>query len=39
VLPLATQLIWSHIIELLPVETIEAKLFYANMAIDEYLGK
>jgi hypothetical protein len=37
--PLATQLTWSHFIELLPIETIEAKLFYANMAIDENLGK
>jgi predicted nuclease of restriction endonuclease-like (RecB) superfamily len=37
--PLATQLTWSHFIELLPVENIEAKLFYANAAIDENLGK
>ena len=26
----STQLSWSHIIELLPLKTIEAKLFYAN---------
>jgi len=30
--PLATQLSWSHFVELLPLKTIEAKLFYAQAA-------
>jgi len=30
--PLATQLSWSHFIELLPLKSVEAKLFYARAA-------
>ncbi|MDR2727795.1 MAG: PDDEXK nuclease domain-containing protein [Chitinispirillales bacterium] len=30
--PLATQLTWSHIIEILPLKTLQAKLFYMNEA-------
>jgi predicted nuclease of restriction endonuclease-like (RecB) superfamily len=37
--PLATQLTWTHFVELLPLKTTEAKLFYANKAIEESLGK
>jgi len=35
---LSPQLSWSHIIELLPLETTAAKLFYAKDAIDRRLG-
>jgi hypothetical protein len=35
---LSTQLSWSHIIELLPLQPLEAKLFYANEAILQGLG-
>jgi predicted nuclease of restriction endonuclease-like (RecB) superfamily len=35
---LSTQLSWSHIIELLPLQTMDAKLFYANEAIVQGQG-
>ena len=35
---LSTQLSWSHIVELLPLQTLEAKLFYANEVINENMG-
>ena len=35
---LSPQLSWSHIIELLPLATIEAKLFYAKDAVSRRLG-
>ncbi|MDR0289916.1 MAG: PDDEXK nuclease domain-containing protein [Treponema sp.] len=34
----STQLGWSHIIELLPLQTIEAKMFYANEAKEQGFG-
>jgi len=37
--PLATQLSWSHFIEILPLETEKARLFYANEAVTRHLGK
>ncbi|MDP9956691.1 putative nuclease of restriction endonuclease-like (RecB) superfamily [Epilithonimonas hungarica] len=37
--PLATQLSWSHFIELFPLKTYEAKLFYAQLSIEGRLGK
>lgn len=37
--PLAAQLSWSHFIELLPLKTIEAKLFYAQKSIEARWGK
>jgi len=36
--PLATQLRWSHFIELLPLKTVEAKLFYAQAAANGCLS-
>ena len=39
VVPLARQLSWSHIILLLPLKTSEGKIFYAQRAIEEGLGK
>jgi len=39
VVPLARQLSWSHIIILLPLKTIKEKIFYAQYAIEEGLGK
>ncbi len=39
VVPLARQLSWSHIILLLPLKTIDAKLFYAQLAINDSWGK
>ena len=39
VVPLSTQLSWSHIIILLPLKSTEEKLFYAQRAIDDGLGK
>jgi hypothetical protein len=36
---LSTQLSWSHIIELLPLQSIEAKLFYVNETIGQGLGR
>jgi len=37
--PLATQLSWSHFIELFPLKTDEARMFYAKKAIEESWGK
>jgi predicted nuclease of restriction endonuclease-like (RecB) superfamily len=37
--PLATQLSWSHFIEILPIETEKARLFYAHEAVTRHLGK
>jgi len=37
--PLATQLSWSHFIEILPLETEKARLFYAKEAATRHLGK
>ena len=37
--PLATQLSWSHFIEILSLETEKARLFYANEAATRHLGK
>jgi predicted nuclease of restriction endonuclease-like (RecB) superfamily len=37
--PLAAQLSWSHFIELFPLKSIEAKLYYAQKAIEEVWGK
>ena len=37
--PLATQLSWSHIIEVLPLKTPEARLFYLGEAANRQLGK
>jgi len=36
--PLATQLSWSHFIEILPLETEKARLYYANDAVTRNLG-
>lgn len=38
VLTLSRQLSWSHFVELLPLKTIEAKLFYAQNASNNLLG-
>ncbi|WP_461257432.1 DUF1016 N-terminal domain-containing protein, partial [Treponema sp. R80B11-R83G3] len=35
---LSTQLSWSHFIEILPLETEKARLYYANDAITRNLG-
>ena len=35
---LSSQLSWSHFIELLPLKTIEARLYYANDAAERHLG-
>jgi predicted nuclease of restriction endonuclease-like (RecB) superfamily len=37
--PLAPQLSWSHIIEVLPLKTAEARLFYLSEAATRQLGK
>ncbi|MDR1647162.1 MAG: PDDEXK nuclease domain-containing protein [Zoogloeaceae bacterium] len=37
--PLATQLNWSHIIEVLPLKTQEARIFYLKEAATAQLGK
>ena len=37
--PLATQLSWSHFIELFPLKSLEAKLFYAQNSIEQNWGK
>jgi len=37
--PLATQLSWSHIVEILPLKDIDAKLFYLSEAATHRLGK
>jgi len=39
VVPLARHLSWSHFILLLPLKTMEEKLFYAQLAINENWGK
>ncbi len=39
VVPLARQLSWSHFLILIPLKTMDSKLFYANKAIEETLGK
>jgi len=39
VVPLARQLTWSHLIILLPIKNSEARIFYAQRAIEERLGK
>jgi predicted nuclease of restriction endonuclease-like (RecB) superfamily len=36
--PLSRQLSWSHFVELLPLKTIEAKLFYAQNASNNLFG-
>jgi hypothetical protein len=38
VAPLAQQLTWSHFIEILPLESEEARLYYANDAATRHLG-
>lgn len=38
VVPLTRQLSWSHFVELLPLKTIGAKLFYAQNAADNLFG-
>ncbi|GHT48959.1 hypothetical protein FACS189440_13730 [Bacteroidia bacterium] len=38
VVPLARQLSWSHFVEILPIKTTEAKLFYAQEALTQKLG-
>jgi predicted nuclease of restriction endonuclease-like (RecB) superfamily len=38
VAPLARQLSWSHFVELLPLKTIEAKLFYGQNASNNLFG-
>jgi predicted nuclease of restriction endonuclease-like (RecB) superfamily len=38
VVPLSRQLSWSHFVELLPLKSIEAKLFYAQNAADNLFG-
>jgi predicted nuclease of restriction endonuclease-like (RecB) superfamily len=35
---LATQLSWSHFIELLPLQTPDAKLFYAQEVVNQGFG-
>ncbi len=37
--PLATQLSWSHFIELFPLKSIESKLYYAQNSIEQSWGK
>jgi predicted nuclease of restriction endonuclease-like (RecB) superfamily len=37
--PLAPQLTWSHVIELLSVKTLDGRIFYANRAIEENWSK
>lgn len=39
VTPLATQLSWSHFIELFPIKTDEARMYYAQKVIEESWGK
>jgi predicted nuclease of restriction endonuclease-like (RecB) superfamily len=39
VVPLARQLSWSHFLILLPLKNQEAKLFYAQKAVSETMGK
>jgi predicted nuclease of restriction endonuclease-like (RecB) superfamily len=37
--PLAAKLSWSHFIELFPLKSMDAKLFYAQKAIEDVWGK
>lgn len=37
--PLATQLSWSHFIEILPLTNEEARLYYANDAVQRHLSR
>jgi predicted nuclease of restriction endonuclease-like (RecB) superfamily len=37
--PLATQLSWSHFVEILPLKTTEARLFYLGEAASRLLGR
>ena len=37
--PMATQLSWSHFIELLPLKTVKARLFYAQKALESTWSK
>ncbi|MDR1665312.1 MAG: PDDEXK nuclease domain-containing protein [Clostridiales bacterium] len=37
--PVATQLSWAHIIEILPLNSLESKLFYLNIAARSLMGK
>jgi predicted nuclease of restriction endonuclease-like (RecB) superfamily len=37
--PSATQLSWAHIVEILPLKTHEAKLYYLNEAARGYIGR
>ncbi|QIW15999.1 hypothetical protein A4G20_06465 [Pasteurellaceae bacterium RH1A] len=39
VVPLARQLSWSHFLILIPLKNQEARMFYAQLAISETLGK
>jgi len=39
VVPLARQLSWSHFLILLPIKSIEAKMFYAQRVMEERLSK
>jgi len=38
ILPLSQQLSWSHFVELLPLKNRDAKLFYAQVAVNQALG-
>ncbi len=37
--PVATQLSWSHFVELLPLKTLEARLYYMNHVMEESWSK
>lgn len=39
VVPLARQLTWSHFLVLIPLKSTEAKLYYAQKAVEEIWGK
>lgn len=39
VVPVARQLTWSHFLILIPIKNVEAKMFYAQKAMTEALGK
>lgn len=38
VVPLAGQLSWSHFVELLPIKTHEARIYYAQLSVSGVLG-
>ena len=38
IMPLSARLSWSHLVELLPLKNLEAKLFYAQVAASQTLG-